>query len=30
MTEKIMKLDENTKVIIMAPVVDNEKGEHKN
>ena len=29
MTEKIMKLDENTKVIIMAPVVDNEKGEHK-
>ena len=27
MTEKIMKLDENTKVIIMAPVVDNEKGE---
>lgn len=29
MTEKIMKLDENTKVIIMAPAVDNEKGEHK-
>lgn len=29
MTKKIMKLDENTKVIIMAPVVDNEKGEHK-
>ena len=29
MTEKVLKLDENTKVIIMAPVVDNEKGEHK-
>ena len=29
MTERIMKLEENTKVIILSPVVDNEKGEHK-
>lgn len=29
MTDKVMAFDEGTKVVIMAPVVDGEKGEHK-
>ncbi len=29
MTNKVMSFDEGTKVVIMAPIVDGEKGEHK-